>query len=232
MLWMMSLYCTRLTSSLTDLQCPCLNPSSSDVCQPTTEILADCNPAMHCNFNPFFQSESLSHSIGSVVSPGFQWLRKGAPSFWGQRWQMGLWQVRLDRSNHGNKAWTCQLWKPEDTLFVLYHYSAMDMPAGNTCYHTVNCKTTKTVTDRPEWYWIKLESIYLCWVQNSFHYFFNMKHISGSSITAYWLTILETGHWISLINVLKSSNIYDHPLLWLIYSRAIRHALVSEVYLT
>lgn len=42
----------------------------------------------------------------------------------------------------------------------------------------------------------------------------------------------EQRHHISLINVLKSSNIYDRPLLWLIYSGTIRRALASEVYLT
>lgn len=42
----------------------------------------------------------------------------------------------------------------------------------------------------------------------------------------------EQRHQISFINVLKSSNIYDRPLLWLIYSGTIRRALASEVYLT
>lgn len=42
----------------------------------------------------------------------------------------------------------------------------------------------------------------------------------------------EQRHQVSLINVLKSNNIYDRPLLWLIHSGTIRGALASEVYLT
>lgn len=42
----------------------------------------------------------------------------------------------------------------------------------------------------------------------------------------------EQRHQVSLMNVLKSSNIYDRPLLWLIYRGTIRRALASEVYLT
>lgn len=69
-----------------------------------------------------------------------------------------------NRRHHGNLVWTCQLWKPGDGLFLLYHYSATDMPAGVKC-HAADCKTTKTITHPGEWYRATSQSMQLCWVQ-------------------------------------------------------------------
>lgn len=41
-----------------------------------------------------------------------------------------------NRCNHGNLVWTCQLRKSGDALFLLYHYSAMDMPVWNKVPHS------------------------------------------------------------------------------------------------
>lgn len=63
--------------------------------------------------------------------------------------------------------------------------------------------------------------------------FSNLLCLNQEAVTADLnLPPQEQRHRISLINVLKSSNIYDRPLLWLIYRGTIRPALASEVYLT
>lgn len=62
-----------------------------------------------------------------------------------------------NRRNNGNKAWTCQLGKPEHTLFLLYHYRAVDTPAGESAVQSA-AKTTKTITHLVERYWAMLES--------------------------------------------------------------------------
>lgn len=100
-----------------------------------------------------------------------------------------------NRCNHGDAVWTCQLTKSGDAPFPLRrrYGSSSRVSRGTRRNNNTRCSTTETMS---------LRSVHAL----------NVNHMSESSSRALLLTISGSGHWISLINVLESSNIYDHPL--------------------
>lgn len=105
-----------------------LSPTSSNICR---EVLADCTSAMYC----VFHSEIISYSNDSVVcaweiwqlAPCLNFCRGSKVTDESATGVASTCQQlsHRRRRNHGNAAWTCQ--PVEDTQFLHFHYSAMDM---------------------------------------------------------------------------------------------------------